>query len=302
MLAKAGPLPEGPGWSYEPKYDGFRFMGTSDGSMFIGRNAVPWWGADYIADALRQLPDDTHVDGELISPNAWGAVATVVKRTQADDTRRHEPTDESPALEFVVFDVIRWNGTDYTGRPFAERRQLLDDTFTIPGIPHLSLAPNYRDPDPKELYATLVHGGWEGVMAKHDDGLYRTGRIDSKGKPKSQRAPLKEMVKCKAQHTIDVIVTAIYPPEHGSWLESEGLPGRLGYAYRDGAEVGLVGTGFDRATRQHIAANPDEWLNHVIEIGHMTVDKNAARPRHPSFIRRRDDKELDEATEAPNAN
>jgi hypothetical protein len=28
MLAKPGPLPSGPGWSYEVKWDGFRITGS----------------------------------------------------------------------------------------------------------------------------------------------------------------------------------------------------------------------------------------------------------------------------------
>ena len=296
MLAKAGDLPLGDGWNYEPKYDGFRCMirVNKDGvaELFVGRNAVPLPGLPYITTPLAAvLPVDTIVDGELHSAEGWGNVAQVVKRLQGN-TDEHVPSDESPALEFVAFDVLRVDGDDYTSTPFRGRRERLE----LLGIP---VAPQHRGPDAQAYVDGLLDEGWEGVMAKHDDGLYLTGRIDSKGEPKSQRAKADAMVKVKPQHTIDVVVLSVEDPEPGSWLDDEGLPGALVYGYVDGEPVGHVGTGFTRAMRQDIRDNADDpWVGSVIEIGHMTVDKNAKRPRHPAFIRRRPDKAAADCKEA----
>lgn len=297
MLAHAGPLPEGEGWTLEPKYDGFRMMADDAGRLWIGRNKVKLTGLTYLSEALQtMLPEDTEVDGELISPNDWGAVATVVKRLQGGKLTEHVPSADSPALEYVVFDAVRWAGEELRHRPFHERRGIIKAALRegAEGVVTVSAADEAFEGSRADYYGAMIEAGYEGVMAKHRDGLYAPSRIDSKGKPKSQRAPKSAMVKVKAQHTLDVVVTAIYPPEPGSWLDKEGLPGKVGFAMRGGPEVGKVGTGFTRKDRQAI---DEAWVGKVIEIGHMTVEADAAAPRHPSFLRERFDKRPEEADE-----
>jgi bifunctional non-homologous end joining protein LigD len=68
-------LPEGPEWAYEFKLDGYRALGLKNhgSSQLISRN-----GKDLssrfpaITAALKGLPDDTIVDGEIVAIDAAG--------------------------------------------------------------------------------------------------------------------------------------------------------------------------------------------------------------------------------------
>jgi hypothetical protein len=55
MLAKPGPLPTGPGWSYEVKWDGFRaLVSTADGLKVRSRRG---WNMTGALPELRGLPE-----------------------------------------------------------------------------------------------------------------------------------------------------------------------------------------------------------------------------------------------------
>ncbi len=69
-------LPEGPVWSYELKFDGYRALGlkANDRIQLLSRN-----GKDFtkrftlIARALEKLPDETVIDGEIVAFDAAGS-------------------------------------------------------------------------------------------------------------------------------------------------------------------------------------------------------------------------------------
>ncbi|MFD3839779.1 hypothetical protein ACFWWC_26510 [Streptomyces sp. NPDC058642] len=75
-----------------------------------------------IEEAVRRLPGDTAVDGELV---VWEAGRLAFERLQQ---RMHQrgaaaarTATEWPA-HLVAFDLLRLHGADLTGRPFSERQ------------------------------------------------------------------------------------------------------------------------------------------------------------------------------------
>jgi len=79
-------LPEGPGWSYELKFDGYRALGMkANGKVrLLSRN-----GKDFtrrfaaIAYALEALPEETVIDGEIIAYGDDGRPSFISCRTIA---------------------------------------------------------------------------------------------------------------------------------------------------------------------------------------------------------------------------
>jgi ATP-dependent DNA ligase len=66
MLARAGPLPSGPAWTFELKWDGFRaIVSTEDGLHVRSRRG---WNMTPVLPELRKLPSGLVLDGELV---AW---------------------------------------------------------------------------------------------------------------------------------------------------------------------------------------------------------------------------------------
>jgi ATP-dependent DNA ligase len=66
MLSRAGRLPSAPGWSFEPKYDGFRALVSTERELRV-RSRRGWVMTSGLPE-LKLLPSGLALDGELV---AW---------------------------------------------------------------------------------------------------------------------------------------------------------------------------------------------------------------------------------------
>jgi bifunctional non-homologous end joining protein LigD len=69
LLLPSEMLPEGEGWTYELKLDGYRALTikTNEKVQLRSRNDKDFnWKYPRIANALEALPDETVVDGEVV--------------------------------------------------------------------------------------------------------------------------------------------------------------------------------------------------------------------------------------------
>ena len=114
MLSRPGPLPTGPAWSFELKWDGFRaLVSTEDGLRVRSRRG---WNMTPVIPELRGLPSGLVLDGELV---AWRESEPYFPLV----CRRVLNRDMSVPLTFVIFDLLRQKGVDLTTRPYSERRR-----------------------------------------------------------------------------------------------------------------------------------------------------------------------------------
>jgi ATP-dependent DNA ligase len=68
-------IPQGPEWSYELKLDGYRLeavKNAAEETLYSRRRNVLNHKFEYIAEALKQLPDSTVLDGELMAMDPKG--------------------------------------------------------------------------------------------------------------------------------------------------------------------------------------------------------------------------------------
>ncbi len=133
-------LPEGDGWSYEPKWDGFRgVLENLDGELALwSRNGRP---------LLRYFPELRPL-GELLPPrSALDGEVVIVREGALDfdamqmrlhpaESRIRRLSAEIPA-EYVVFDLLVWEGEPVWQRPLEERRAELERRAR--GLPALAL-------------------------------------------------------------------------------------------------------------------------------------------------------------------
>jgi ATP-dependent DNA ligase len=197
MLAKASPeVPRGPGFSYEPKWDGFRCIVFRDGDeLELGsRNDRPLTRYfPELVELLREaLPERCVVDGEIVIVTDNGLdFDTLQQRLHPADSRVRKLAKETPA-SFVAFDLLALGDRDLTPEPFSERRRVLE-TIVDTKLARVHLTPVTEDPDVAVDWFTRFEGaGFDGVMVKPSDMAYMQDK--------------RVMLKVKHERTADCVV------------------------------------------------------------------------------------------------
>jgi bifunctional non-homologous end joining protein LigD len=303
MLARvAEVLPEGPGWLYEPKLDGYRVIATvtAGGVKLQSRRGL---------DMTRPFPDIAAelgemaqgvamvLDGELLAlgPDGKPSFNALQNRAQLkSDAEIARAVQAAPCI-FALFDVLHYAGMDLRRAPYRDRARYLSQIF-LPQ-PHLQrVEAGARGP---ELYRAALEAGFEGAVAKRVDGVYEPG------------ARVRHWVKVKAVQTEEFYIGG-YAEGRGSRADRfgsllVGTPennGKLKYA-------GRVGSGFDERLLNELRARfdalktarhpftekpplerPTTWLKPElvaeIKFAEWTADGHL---RAPVFLRLREDAE-----------
>jgi len=247
MLAKtSADIPAG--MLYEPKWDGFRTVVFRDGEeVELGsRNTKPMqrYFPEVVAAVLTDLPQRCVVDGEIVVPSADGTrldFEALLQRVHPAASRVKLLAEQTPA-RLVLWDVLALGDDDLTGRPFAERRGVLDGLLLgSSGTParSVSVTPQTSDLDQARRWFSQFEGaGLDGIVAKDPASAYQPGK--------------RAMVKVKHERTADCVVAGYRlhtsgPDAVGSLL--------LGLYTDDGvlASVGVAGA-FTMAYRRQLLA------------------------------------------------
>ena len=123
-------LPEGEGWQYEPKWDGFRCLAFRDKGdvALMSRSGKPLERYfPEVAAALRDLPESRFVvDGELVVPvEGVLSFAALQARLHPAASRIAKLARQTPA-QFILFDCLQVRGCVHRDAPLAERRAALE--------------------------------------------------------------------------------------------------------------------------------------------------------------------------------
>src|SRR5690349_19923224 len=145
MLSKPGSaLPDGEGWIFEPKWDGFRALVFRDGDeLFIqSRDEKPLarYYPELIEPLKAALPERAVLDGEIVIVGPAGLDFEALQlRLHPAASRVNTLAKEIPA-SFVFFDVLSVDDRDLRNVPFAERRATLA-TLLAEARPPIHLTP-----------------------------------------------------------------------------------------------------------------------------------------------------------------
>jgi ATP-dependent DNA ligase len=197
MLAKAVPvLPDGEGWLYEPKWDGFRALVFKDGDDIYtqSRDLKPLDRYfPELAEPLRaQLPERCVLDGEVVIAGPDGlAFESLLLRIHPAESRVRMLAAETPA-SFVAWDLLAFGDEDLRTVPQGERRARLE--AQLGGVtPPVHLTPATRDrATAADWFDRFEGAGLDGVIAKKLDGTYQAGK--------------RAMLKIKHERTADCVV------------------------------------------------------------------------------------------------
>jgi bifunctional non-homologous end joining protein LigD len=287
-------LPEGPGWLFEPKLDGYRVLcRIEDGTAVVLTRRGNDWTDRFprIAAAARELPCRTAlIDGEAVVFDPRG-LSSFQRLQNALSAGAGAP------IVLVAFDLLHLDGWDLTRAPLIARKALL--RALLDGAPEAIRYGEHVAEDGKQFFAAACKLGLEGVVAKRAADPYRATRTRS-------------WLKIKCAKREEFVVVGFTDPAgsragFGALLvatrERAGAP--LRYA-------GKVGTGFDERTLRPLRARLEpletetppvdqssargagrgtHWVEPrlVVEIGYSEWT-GAGRLRHPVYLGLREDK------------
>jgi ATP-dependent DNA ligase len=220
-------LPDGDGWQFEPKWDGFRCLARRDGAeiTLTSKSGKPL--GRYFPEVVEILAGTKEkrflLDGELIIPHGDALSFEALQlRLHPAESRVRRLASETPA-ELMLFDLLELGGRSLLGRPLAERRDALEDFFAKNAVRGLQLSPVTTERRTALGWLERSGGALDGVIAKRLDEPYHSG----------ERA----MIKVKQQRTADCVVGgfryADKKKEVGSLLlglyDDEGLLDHVGF-------------------------------------------------------------------------
>jgi ATP-dependent DNA ligase len=181
MLAKPqASLPDGAGWAYEPKWDGFRAVVFRDGDeLFVqsrDRRPLNRYFPELEAPLRAALPPRAVVDGEIVIAGATGLdFDALLLRIHPADSRVRLLAAATPA-SYVAWDLLALDDEDLRPRPYAERRTLLAARVAA-GVPGVHVTPVTEDRVlAGDWFARFEGAGLDGVIAKRLDGGYEPGK------------------------------------------------------------------------------------------------------------------------------
>ncbi len=296
-------LPDGDGWQYEPKWDGFRgLLENGSGELRLwSRNARPLLRYFPELRALdKLLPPLSALDGEIvIERDGVLDFDAMQMRLHPAESRVNKLSAEIPA-RFIAFDILVWKGTEAWQEPLRKRRARLERSAK-----RFELSPATQDREEALDWLERFEAiGLDGVIAKRRDLAYLPGSRDG-------------VVKVKPEKTADCVVVGV------RW---KSRPDRIATLllglYGDDGELDYVGSAAVAPARHDEIAGrilpllenaperrfsePNRWgggeleespvrPEAVVEVRYDKVQSN--RFRHGTkLIRFRDDKEAAQCT------
>ena len=262
-------LPEGDGWQYEPKWDGFRGVLENDGGELAlwSRNGRPLLRYFPELRPLGELlPPHSALDGEIvIARDGVLDFDSMQTRLHPAESRVRKLSQEIPA-EFVAFDLLLWDGDRVHERPLEERRAELERRGE--GM-RLSRVTDDAD-TAKGWLSRLDAAGLDGVVAKRLGLPYLPGSREG-------------VVKVKERRTADCVVAGV------RWKKGDDrtLATLLLGLYRDDGALDYVGSAAVAAKKQaEIAARitplledaPDRRFSEPNRWGTGDLEEQAVRP------------------------
>ena len=243
LAAPQATLPDGDGWAYEPKWDGFRCIVFRDGDELIlqSRDLRPLerYFPELVTPLLAALPSRVVVDGEVVIAGAHGLdFDSLLLRIHPAESRVRLLAAQTPA-SYVAWDLLALDDDDLRGRPFADRREALVANVS-PDVARVHVTPMTRDVvRARDWFDRFEGAGLDGVIAKRLDGAYQPGK--------------RGWVKVKHARTADVAVAGFrwHKDEAGSGVGSLilGLHDDAGTLHHVG-----VASGFTAARRRELVA------------------------------------------------
>ena len=169
LLLAVSNLPEGDQWAYELKLDGYRAIAMkTNGLVQLRSRNNKDFSRRYpsVAAAIRELPDETVIDGEIVALDESGRPSFNALQNYGSS---------NVPIFYYVFDVPVLSGQDLRSEPLARRRDLLRRHVLAKLKDPIRPCPELNA-SLSEVIAAVRAQGLEGVVAKDLKSVYEPGR------------------------------------------------------------------------------------------------------------------------------
>ncbi len=238
----------------EPKYDGLRLQVHRDGERI-------WLFSRRLEDLSETFPEIVRAvrrqvraqraifDGEALAYNPetgefFPFQITVTRRRKY----RIQEMEERYPLRLFAFDLLLADGTDYTPRPFRERRAALEALIVRDPDDTIQVTEQIVTADPRELerfFLAMVERGLEGIVAKRPDAPYHAGARNLNW------TKLKRSYTGRLSETVDVVIVG--------YLLGRGKRAQLGIGSLIGAVYDPENNRFRTVAKIGSGLSEEEW-------------------------------------------
>ncbi|MFP3189570.1 MAG: ATP-dependent DNA ligase [Sulfolobaceae archaeon] len=282
---------------------------------------------DYVKDYINA--DEVIIEGEIVAIDKESGdilpFQELMHRKRKNDI--HEAVEEYP-VNVYLFDLMYYNGEDYTLKPLPKRRKKLEEIIKPNDKLHIAHHIFTDDVEKlKEYFYQAISEGAEGIMVKAvgKDSIYQAGArgflwIKLKRDYQSEMADSVDLVvvgafygRGKRGGKLSSLLMAAYDPETDTFYTVCKVASGFSDAELDELQKKLMEIKIDsKDPRVESEMEPDIWVRpkYVAEVigAEITlspqhtcckgqVSKEAGLSiRFPRFIRWRDDKSVEEAT------
>jgi DNA ligase D-like protein (predicted ligase) len=161
-------LPEGDGWQYEVKWDGYRALAIRSGShvsLLSRRNRSLADQFPEIAKALQSLEDGTILDGEMVALDSSGKPSFNLLQSYAS---------ERATVVYYAFDQLAYRRKNLLGLPLEKRSEVLESTLS--GISDPIRRSTVLQASAERVVRAVKEQGLEGIVAKRSGSRYEPGQ------------------------------------------------------------------------------------------------------------------------------
>lgn len=165
LCLSASSLPEGDAWEYELKLDGYRALAikTAGEVLLRSRNDKDFSTRYHsIADALKKVPDETIIDGEVVAFDESGLPSF--------NSLQNYGSSQVP-IYYYAFDLPMLAGRDLASLALNQRRHLLQTEVLSELVDPIRFSPTLES-TLDDLIPSVREQRFEGLIAKRRNSCY----------------------------------------------------------------------------------------------------------------------------------
>ena len=228
-------LADGPGWTYEIKFDGYRAIAVkNDGRVNLFSRRRKSFDHHYplIVEALGELPEGTVVDGEIVALDDSGKPSFNLLQNFRSEAQH---------IHYFIFDLLIFQDRDLTRLPLTKRRELLKSRVKV-NSDRIRIAEQF-EATASDMLAAVRQQQLEGVIGKRKDSFYEPGKRSG------------SWIKYRVNRGQEFVIGGYIPGPHGFDSLIVGY-----YQGKDLVYVARVRNGFVVASRRQVF----EKIRHLV--------------------------------------